>query len=282
MLVVKRMGAWAVAAVVIVASALGTAASAAPGGPAQAPDTGGVVLVHGFRGLVADIRVDGQDVLRGFEPERATDVLTLPAGPHAVEVRASDDPDGEPLLAGEVTVIADARISAVVHEDRSGEPTLSVFRDDVSQVPAGQSRVVVRHTAAAPAIDIALDGEPAATDLGNGDERAAEVAADTYEVSVSEAGSGDELASPEQVPFTEGSANFMYLIGSRQDQSLKWLAQMVDDLGQAPGAVQTGNSGLAEGSGFPLWPAVVLAVVALVALPVAVSRPRRGASTTAE
>ena len=282
MLVVERMGPWVVAAAVVVSSALGTAAAAAPERSAQAPETGGVVLVHGFRGLVADIRVDGENVLQGFEPERATDVLTLPAGPHAVEVRASSDPDGEPLLAGDVTVIADARISAVVHEDRAGEPTFSVFRDDVGPVGAGRSRVVVRHTAAAPAIDIALDGQPAAADLANGDERAAEVAADTYEVSVSEAGSGDELASPEQVPFAEGTANFMYLIGSRQDQSLKWLAQREDQLAQAPGAVQTGNSGLAEDSGFPLWPAVALAVVALLALPVAVSRPRREASTTAE
>lgn len=270
----KRIGPLVVALAAALSPILVGTAAASPGAGGQAPSTGSVVLVHGFRGLVADIRVDGEDVLKGFEPERATDPLSLPAGPHSVEVRESSDPEGDPVLEGEITVEAGVRISAVVHQDRSGEPTISVFRDDVSPVGAGRSRVVVRHVAAAPAIDIALDAEPTVTNLANGKEAAAEVAAATYEVAVKESGNGDQLASPEQVPFAEGTANFMYLIGSREDQSLKWLAQRVNRLERAPAAVPTGNSGLVEGSGFPLWPAMVLVVVALVALPVAVSRKR--------
>ena len=44
--------------------------------------TGTVTIVHGFRGLVADVYLDGTLILESFEPERATDPVQLAAGDH--------------------------------------------------------------------------------------------------------------------------------------------------------------------------------------------------------
>ena len=44
-------------------------------------------VVHGLRGLVADIYLDGTLVLPTFQPERSTDPLPIPAGDHLIEIR---------------------------------------------------------------------------------------------------------------------------------------------------------------------------------------------------
>src|SRR5882762_9726720 len=53
-----------------------------------ASETGTVTLVHGVRGLTADIYLDGAVALQVFQPERTAGPLTLRAGSHAVDVRA--------------------------------------------------------------------------------------------------------------------------------------------------------------------------------------------------
>ena len=65
----------------------GTLALLAPA-PASAADSGDAQLtvVHGVRGLVADVRLDGELVLSGFAPERVTDPLPVPAGRHSLQV----------------------------------------------------------------------------------------------------------------------------------------------------------------------------------------------------
>ena len=62
-------------------------------------------VVHGLRGLVADIYLDGTLALPTFQPERATDPLAIPAGDHLVEIRAAGAAATEtPLLTQTVTV----------------------------------------------------------------------------------------------------------------------------------------------------------------------------------
>ena len=66
---------------------------------------GSVRVVHGLRGLVADIYLDGTLVLPTFQPERSTDPLAIPAGDHLVEIRAAGAAATEtPLLTQTVTV----------------------------------------------------------------------------------------------------------------------------------------------------------------------------------
>jgi hypothetical protein len=246
--------------VVAVAALLGPVAG---GAGAQAAGTGQVVVVHGLRGVVADVSVDGKVVLKAFEPERTTDPLTLPAGRHTVEVRKTGSPaTSTPVLKGTFDLAAGSRLSAVVHLGDDKKPQLTFFRDDVSAVTAGRSRLVVRDTAAAPALDVELNQAIVARNLVAPRQSAVEVAANRYRIAV--LADKKVLATPQDVPLAEGSVSFLYLIGSADDHSLGWLAQRVEGVAKPPVAVKTGNSGLAD-PGHP-FPTVAVAALAMLAL----------------
>src|SRR5258705_10101875 len=96
-----------VAAAMAVALALPVATLVMPVQAHAAGETGTVTLVHGVRGLVADIYLDGAVALQVFQPERTAGPLTVPAGAHAVEVRTAGSPaPSAPLLSATLNVPA--------------------------------------------------------------------------------------------------------------------------------------------------------------------------------
>ncbi|MBA3803082.1 MAG: DUF4397 domain-containing protein [Acidimicrobiia bacterium] len=114
--------------------------------------------MHGLRGLVADIYVDGQLVLPSFHPRRSTDPIAIPTGDHRVEIRTPGAAmSKKPLLSRTVSVPSGFLGSLVAHLDAAGRPTLTAFPGDLAEVPAGQSRVVVRHAADAEQVHVRLD-----------------------------------------------------------------------------------------------------------------------------
>jgi hypothetical protein len=218
--------------------------SATPAPAAPAP-TGGVRIVHGLRGVVADVYFDGKLLLQTFRPERSTSVLNVPAGVHQVDVRlAGTTPTSPPALAAKITVIAGQNESAVVHLGADGKPMLTVYPDQSGAIPDGHARVVVRHDAAAPPIDVHVDANRVATALANPAQAATQVTAGTYRVSVTKTGTPQELAPAQAVPFAPGSSTDMYLIGSESKATLAWIAVQTVTAGRPLAQVQTGDSGL--------------------------------------
>jgi Domain of unknown function (DUF4397) len=240
-----------------------------PTSGATQPVTGSVRVVHALRGVVADVYLDGQLILETFEPERTTDPVDLPAGAHQVDVRLAGSPaDSPPAVSGTLDVQGGAAVSAVVHLSAAAAPTMSVFPDEDQGVPAGQTRVVVRHVAAAPAIDVRLNQQEVATNVVNTGEAEAEVTPATYELSVTNTGTPDVLAPPQEVPLPEGTANTMYLIGDQATSTLAWIAVQQTGLQTPPAGVATGNSGLAadDGGGSGRSGAIVAALLAGVGM----------------
>jgi hypothetical protein len=270
-----RMARWCgIGAIALAAAALATTANA------QSPSdqVGTVRVVHGLRGLVADVYLDGNLALPTFQPERATDPLALPAGDHVVEIRSAGAAATDtPLLTQTVTVPAGFSGSLIAHLGADGNPTLTAYADDLTAVPAGQTRVVVRHAAAAPEVAVQFDDQAAVPSLAPDGEAASVVPAGTYTVAVLPAAGGAPLAAPQDVTFAEGTANFMYLIGSEAQGTLGWAAVQVKDLQTPPAVIQTGDgSTLADESGPS--PAAIGAVVASLVAAIAgtfVVRSRR-------
>ena len=129
-----------------------------------------VTVVHGVPDLAVDVYVNGDLTLEDFQFETVTDPLDLPAGEYQIEVRAAGEPaDSAPAISGSATVADDTNASIVAHLDESGSPTLSVFVNDTATIQAGDARLTVRHTAAAPAVDVLADGSALFTDLANPD-----------------------------------------------------------------------------------------------------------------
>jgi Domain of unknown function (DUF4397) len=241
---------------------IGTAATAGATTAHAAAPTGLVTVVHGLRGVVADVYVDNTLVLPAFEPERVTDPVAVPAGPHHVDIRVTGKPaDAPPDVSADVDVQADARQSVVAHLNAAGAPTITEYVDDMSPVAAGETRAVVRHTAAAPAVDVGLDQTVVAAALTEPGSTTAVVPPATYQVSVWQAGTQSPLAAPQAATLSEGAATVMYLIGSAQANTLSWVAEQIPNLNTPPNKIQTGDSGLAadNGTSFPYVP-VTLAV----------------------
>jgi hypothetical protein len=250
----------------LIATVLVVVSSAAPA-TAQAP-TGTVTIVHAFRGLVADVYLDGKVALQGFQPERTTDPLQLPAGDHQVAVReAKADPSSTPAVAGTLKVTAGGNISAVVHMAQDGSPTMTQFDNDVTRVAPGSARLVVRHTAAAPAVNVVVDGSPLASNLSNPNQSSSrELPAASHEVTIDAAGGGAVIA-PNTITLADGTAQILYLIGKASDNSVGLLTQTVQGLSSAPAGVATGTDGLAQPARFPLTVFIVLVALAVMTAP---------------
>jgi hypothetical protein len=82
--------------------------------------------------------------------------------------------------------------------------------------------------------------------------------------------------APNSVTLADGSAQFLYLIGSTTDNSVGWLTQTIGNLNTAPAGVPTGTDGLAQPDRFPMTAFVVLLALAVLTAPVLRVRRRWG------
>ena len=248
-------------------------AVAAPGlvlmasAPAQAADDATLYVFHGVPGLTVDVYVNGDLTLDDFEPGTFAGPLDLPAGTYTVAITAADAADDSSPAIGPVDLdlAAGKNYTAAAFLDEAGDPTAGLFTNDVSKTSAGDGRLTVRHTAAAPAVDLLAGGAPVAgfTDIVNGKQAKADLPAGTVdEVAIAAAGTTDSVLDIGSVDVAEGVNTIAYAWGSLADDNLAVAVQTIDGLHSAPGSVPAGEAGLADGSSTPM---VALAVGALAA-----------------
>lgn len=210
--------------------------------PASAPAADAqLTLVHGIRGLVAEVVLDGQLVLSGFAPERVTEPMSVPAGPHRVQVSATGaGVTSGPLIDQEITVSAGQSLTAGVGLDAAGQPLITVF-DDATLLPdSGSTALAVRGLAAADPVRVLAGDRTLADGLGPTQQQVQQVPAGTYPVSVEPAGGGAAVLEAQDIPVVAGRAVVLYLIGSQADGTVGWVAQTVLPGGAAPNRVDTG------------------------------------------
>lgn len=256
-------GSAGVAAAALVALATAMPATAATSGTAS------LSVLHGVPDLTVDVWVDGQRTLDDFTPGTLAGPLDLPAGAHTVAITAADAADASQPAIGPVDLTLDAGASytAVAHLDAAGSPTATLFTNDLSEVPAGQGRLTVRHTAAAPAVDVLADGSPVVTNLSNPDEQTLTVPAGTVSAAVAATGTTDPVIGPTDLTVAEGADTIVYAWGSLEAGNLQLAVQAIDGLHSAPGGVPSGELGLADDGGSPApWIAAAALVGALGAV----------------
>lgn len=231
---------------------------------AAAQQTATVYVVHGIPDTPVDVYVDGERAIDDFQPGTVEGPVQLPAGPREVALYAANTPDnsGEPLLRADANVQAGANLSIVAHLTADGEPTITPFTNDVAPVPAGEARLVVRHTAAAPAVDVRAGGQPVITDLTNPNQRALEVPAGTVPADVTLAGTGQVVLGPADLNLSEGTATFVHAIGSASAQNLSLVSFTITGLHSAPSSVPAGSGTPASGAPWAALGAVGLIVLA--------------------
>lgn len=244
--------------------------------PATAADDAHVSVLHGVPGAVVDVYANGDALLTDFKPGTLTDPVALPAGDYDLKVvAAGDGADGDAIMeANGVAVPGGANITVAAHLDAEGTPTLTPFVNDTSKITAGEGRLTVRHVAAAPAVDVRANGEPAFTDLTNPNEDSADLPAGTVSADVVLAGTDDVAIGPADVDVAEGTSTIVYAWGSAQDGNLKLAVQTIDGMHSSPGSVPGGSGGQASnglGAGNVTW--IIGGVVLAGAVALLLTRP---------
>ncbi len=222
---------------------------------------GTVTVVHGVPGLEVDVYVNDALTLEGFTYGTVTDPLTLPAGDYVIDIRAAGaDPASDPVLNQTVTLPAGANATIEANLDGEGNPKISVWVNDISSIAAGNGRVTVRHTAAAPNVDVLANDGALFTNVANGAEGVADVPAGTYQVKVTAAGDASTVVLDTPLEIPEGTNVIVYAIGDLAGDTFTVAVQSISGLQSAPAGVPSGTGGLVPT--IPLWLIATLALSA--------------------
>lgn len=240
------------------------AAVLVPATAVGAQDDARIHLIHGIPDTDVDVAVGGDVVIPEFSFGDTQDLSAF-AGTtlEGVEVLLTGT-DTVAIDAGDLAIPAAGSYTAIAHLDADGTPTVTVFANDISTIDAGSGRLVVRHTAAAPNVDILADGNVAFADVPNGAEGVADLPAGTISATVVPTGATEPVViGPADLPIAEGTSLLVYAVGSLDGDSLTVLTETITDLGALPTVVNTGNSPV--GASFPTAAVAAFAVVALLA-----------------
>lgn len=212
-----------------------------------------VSVVHGIPDTPVDVYVNGKKTLDNFKPGDVAGPLTLPEGKYDIALtKPGEAVDKAILKVDDAAVPGGANISLAAHLSADGKPQITPFANDVSKVDAGKARLIVRHTAAAPAVDVRAGGKPVFEGLTNPKEAKADVAAGTVKADVVLAGTDTVAIGPADLNLKEGTATIVYAIGSADAKNLDLVAQTISGLHSAPGGVPSGTGGQA-GTGVDTW-----------------------------
>lgn len=175
-----------------------------------------VSVFHGVPATPVDVYVNGIRALNDFQPGRFAGPYLLPSGTYRLAITAADAPDDRHPVIGPVTVTFARNTSYTVaaHLTAAGAPTATVFTNDLSKTPYGQGRLVVRHTAAAPAVDVLAGGTPVIRSLTNPNQAALVLPAGTVNAAVALAGTTAPVIGPATVPVTSRTNTIVYAWGS--------------------------------------------------------------------
>ena len=153
--------------------ATATSASAATGDAT-------VTVVHGIPNTPVDVYANGKKILSGFTFKTVAGPLQLPAGSYAIAVRKAGSPvTSTPVLWATEQVTAGENATIVAALTASGTPVLTAFANDTSPAGTGKGRLVVRHVAEAPAVDVYAGSSKVISGLTSGQQQALDVPAGT-------------------------------------------------------------------------------------------------------
>jgi Domain of unknown function (DUF4397) len=233
---------------ILATGAAGLMAAAGFAAPAVAADgEAQLSVLHGVPDLTVDVWVDGALTLDDFAPGTLAGPLALPAGGYSLAITASDAGSADEAVIGPVDVELEGggNYTAVANLDAEGNPTANFYTNDVSAIEAGKSKLTVRHTAAAPEVDI-LAGDTAVIEgLANPDEQTLTLDPGTVPAAVAAAGTTEPVIGPADVAVAEGTHTVVYAWGSLDDGNLQLAVQNIEGLHSNPGAVPGGRSGAA-------------------------------------
>ncbi len=234
------------AAAALIAAAAFSAATLAPSAEATwgKNRNASLTLVHGIPGdslgatrdLPVQVRVyrlfDRTQVFNDVTYGTVAGPLSVRPGLYRIQVRVN----GTSIQLTQWTYVSPGEnVSAVAYLTDSGRlsnpngkpaPKLGVFTNNVSNPGAGKARVIVRHLADAPAVDVLAGGGTLIDGLSNPNAASAVVPAGTYPIQVvADADNSISAFGPADLTFGAGTTTVVYAVGSFFDGSFAPLLQ---------------------------------------------------------
>jgi len=211
----RRFFAAALVVATFTASALVASAAVASATPTAEAT---VTVIHGIPNTPVDVYVNNQLTLSNFEFKTVTSPLSLAPGTYQVDIRPAGAPaSSTPILSASEHLTAGENATIVANLSATGTPELTTFANPTTPAPAGDAWVLVRHTAAAPAVDVYAGQTMVVTDLTNPNSAGPlAVPAGTVPVSVAlnpSTPSSSPVLGPLDLPLTAGHVYIAYAIG---------------------------------------------------------------------
>lgn len=229
----------AVMALAVALSTFGTAFAS----PANAT----VYVIHGIPGadispavdpaLPVDISVNGACALTDFTFGQTAGPLSLPAGAYAVAISLADtDPatgcNNAPVIGpANITFAPGENATVIAHLTNGGAPTASKFVNRVRGLNDRNGRLVVRHTANAPTVDIGVNRHGREVrclkNLSNPNQVQTTLRAGDYQVFVYPAGAPAPVAGPIPLALQGNAVTTVYAVGSLANGTFTVIAQVL-------------------------------------------------------
>lgn len=201
--------------IVIVAVVTAVSLLASFGVSAAATGDATVHVVHGVPGVKVDVCVNGAEVRSGFSyTGRFT--TGLPAGEYRVAIRLASpgECDGKVVRVRTVELAAGKNYTLIAGLTAAGSPKLFAFINRMGPLADDSARVQVRHTAAAPAVDVRVNGAVAIPSLLPGAEANVVLPDGDYRVAVAPAGTHTIVIGPRTFDLDDDTAYQIFAVGN--------------------------------------------------------------------
>jgi len=174
-------------------------------------------VVHGIPGVAVKVCVDGKPAVDHFRYGNTITGAKLAATTHQVRLVAAGKACAAPaILSSTYTLKAGRDYTIVANRNAGGTPNLKAFVNNVKPTAAGKARLVVRHTAQAPAVNVWAGSTRliGGTSFTWGKSAAFAVPAGTYSAKGTLSGSHKPVVGPAPLTLRQGRAYQVYAVGT--------------------------------------------------------------------
>ncbi|MEP0765984.1 MAG: DUF4397 domain-containing protein [Fimbriimonadia bacterium] len=185
-------------------------------------------VVHGINGgdlgldeaLPVDVYVNDSLAIPGFTFKAVVGPLSLPAGSYDIAIKLANT--DITVIEATVPFASGENATVIAHLTEGGAPTASKFTNNVSLPGFFRSRVIVHHTAAAPAVDVYLKRLPffsplVVQDFANGEQASALIGSGIYRLWLTPAGTTTPVLGPATALFIPRTTYLVYAVGTIND-----------------------------------------------------------------